>query len=73
MTFGIILLESLISSAGIVDISKPAYAQNVKTRADPKLPMPNGQNSEKFVIDVAVFEATYNKPATAKKISGARA
>ena len=43
MAFGIVLPGSSISLAGIVEISKPAYAQKIKTRADPKFSRPYGE------------------------------
>ncbi len=68
---GIVRLGSLISSAGMVEISNPAYAQNIRTSADPKLLKPNGENGEKWVETVAMFEARYSRPMATKKTSGA--
>jgi len=56
MAFGIVLLGSFISSAGIVEISKPAYAQKIKTSVIPKFDNPNGINGEKFDAVTAGFK-----------------
>lgn len=55
MALGMVFAGFRISSAGIVLISKPAYAQKISTRAGPKLPRPNGRKGEKLLALVAVF------------------
>ncbi|MCX9077654.1 MAG: hypothetical protein OIN84_06715 [Candidatus Methanoperedens sp.] len=44
IAFGIVLFGSLTSLAGSVPSSNPAYAQNINTRAAPKLFKPSGAN-----------------------------
>ena len=56
IALGIVLLGSFISSAGIVEISKPAYAQNIKTRAIPKFENPCGENGVKFDAAMVGFK-----------------
>ena len=66
-----VLRGSVISSEGMVDISKPAYAQKIKTKAVPKFAKPKGEKGAKFAAAEAGLKAIQVIPATAKKISGA--
>jgi len=43
IALGMVPPGSFISSAGIVEISKLAYAQNIRMRAAPKFPNPYGK------------------------------
>ena len=71
MALGIVLLGCSTFSAGIVEISKPAYAQKIKTMAEPKPANPNGANGEKLAAATLGLKAIQPKTATTKKTSGA--
>ena len=68
---GMVLLGSSTSSAGIVEISKPAYAQKIKTIAEPKPANPNGANGEKLAKATLGLIIIQLNPAMTKKTSGA--
>ena len=70
MAFGIVRSGRSTSSVGKVESSNPAYAQNISTRALPKvatLPVKNGDMFSDTVVGFAVMK---NRPPTTMRTRG---